>query len=505
MIHHIKSLYADGAGLSIRAIAQQLDISRNTVRKYLRMNEEQIGTRLDDPSRVKRLDTYREQIIHQLQQYPRLSAVKVLRKLRAQGVETTFSDRTVRRYIEELKKTVAVRQPRYYMPVLDMVPGVQCQVDPGELRGVSIGGREQTVYFVVFVLSYSRLMHVSVSEHPITTVDFIQMHDAALRYFGGRPEECVYDQTKLVVIREEYRELTLNQQFNEYASRAGFSIRACEGYDPESKGRVESGVKYVKGNALYGERFDDWAHLRNYLNDWLDTIANVRIHGTTGVEPSRLYEQDERCKMLPYISPVLAIFDDKPTTRKADKTGLISWKSNKYSVPQLYQRCDVGVSANNGELLVCDLDTGEPLARHTLCMEKGVVIRNTDHYRDRTQQITDYEQAIANNIGTDYGQQLCALLKQTSPKIYKDQLAGAGQVLSQHTQLADTVLQHVLQRPRLSVTGLRDLLQVYTQNGDRLEEKTNESAGSSDCQSLACYAGLTGPATATQEVHHELH
>jgi len=346
-------------------------------------------------------------------------------------------------------------------------------------------------------------MHVSVSDHPITTADFIQMHDAAFRYFGGRPEECVYDQTKLVVIREEYRELTLNQQFNEYASRAGFSIRACEGYDPESKGRVESGVKYVKGNALYGERFDDWTHLRSYLNDWLDTIANVRIHGTTGIKPSTLYEEDERCKMLPYNSPASVIFNDKPTTRKADKTGLISWKSNKYSVPQAYQRCDVGVSAGNSELLVCDLDTGEQIARHTPCMEKGVVVRNTDHYRDRTQQITDYEQAIASSIGTDYGQQLCALLKLTSPKRYKDQLAGAGQILSQHAQLPDKVLQHVLQRPRLSATGLRDLLQVYTQNSDRLEEKTSKPAGSGDAQSLACYAGLTG--TATQENHHELH
>lgn len=201
--------------------------------------------------------------------------------------------------------------------------------------------------------------------------------------------------------------------------------------------------------------------------------------------------------MLPYISPALAIFDDNPTTRKADKTGLISWKSNKYSVPQAYQRCDVGVSDGNEQLLVRDLNTGEQIARHTLSMEKGAVIRNTDHYRDRTQQITDYEQAIANNIGPDYGQQLCALLKLTSPKIYKDQLAGAGQVLKQHTQLPDTLLQHVLQRPRLSVTGLRDLLQVYTQNSDRLEEKTNKPAGSGDCQSLACYAELTGSATAT--------
>ena len=188
MIHHIKSLYADGQGQSIRAIAAQLKVSRNTVRKYLRLNEAQISQHLEDPSRTKRLDAYREQIVHELQRYPKLSAVKVLRKLRGQGVETAFSDRTMRRYIEELRQSVAIRQARYYMPVMDMVPGVQCQVDPGELRGVSIGSKQCTVYFVVFVLSYSRLMHVSVCDRPICTPEFIRMHDSAFRYFGGRPE-----------------------------------------------------------------------------------------------------------------------------------------------------------------------------------------------------------------------------------------------------------------------------------------------------------------------------
>lgn len=500
MIHHIKSLYADGEGQSIRAIAEQLQISRNTVRKYLRLNEEQISSRLDDPTRVKRLDAYRDQIIHQLQLYPRLSAVKVLRKLRAQGIETAFSDRSVRRYIRELKQTVAVKQPRYYMPVMDMVPGVQCQVDPGELRGVSIGGKEQTVYFAVFVLSYSRLMHVSVSDRPITTSKFIQMHDTAFRYFGGCPEECVYDQTKLVVIREEFRELTLNQRFSEYASHARFNIRACEGYDPESKGKVEAGVKYVQGNGLYGERFDDWAHLRSYLNDWLDTTANQRIHGTTGVAPMQLYNQDERARMQPYLTPSFIGTDNSSVTRKVDKTGLIAWKSNKYSVPQVYQRCRIGVSDTGGELLVTDLDSGKEITRHTLCLEKGVVIRNTDHYRDRARQVAEYEQAIVNRIGSDFGQQLCALLKLSSPKIYKDQLAGAGRILGKHTQVPDTVLQHVLLRPRLNVSGLRDYLEAYTENSDRLEAVPPLPPSGSENKALECYANLTA-----KEVRHELH
>lgn len=500
MIHHIKSLYADGQGQSIRSIAAQLKISRNTVRKYLRLDEAEISQQREDPSRSKRLDDYREQIVHQLQRYPRLSAVKVLRKLRSQGVEIAVSDRTLRRYIETLRESVTIKQARYYMPVMDMVPGVQCQVDPGELRGVLIGGKECTVYFVVFVLSYSRLMHVGLSDRPITTSDFIRMHDSAFRYFGGCPEECVYDQTKLVVIREEYRELTLNERFSEYASHARFNIRACEGYDPESKGKVEAGVKYVKGNALYGESFDDWIHLRSYVADWLDTIANIRLHGTTGIAPQLLYDNDERNTMQPYLTPVI-LDAATPITRKVDKTGLISWKSNKYSVPMAYQRCTVGVRDGDSQLHVDDLETGLEITCHTLSLEKGIVIRNTDHYRDRAQQITDYEQAIVACIGDDFGNQLCALLKITSPKIYKDQLAGAGRILTQHIELPATVLDRVLSRPQLSATGLRDYLDAYAANSERLEvpQPCLLTKPSGDSR-LARYASLTA-----QENQHELH
>jgi len=252
MIHKIKSLYDNGNGLGKKAIARQLNISKNTVRKYLAMDEEAISTYLSEADRHKKLDNYRDYIVHLLESFPLLSAVKVQRKLQSKYPELTLSSRTIRRYVKRLKETVASKPIRHYQPVLDHVPGEQCQVDPGELRGVLIKGVEATVHFVVFVLSFSRLMYVALSPKPINTERFIQMHDEAFRYFGGVSSECVYDQTKLVVIKEEYRELVVNDRFNEYASHAGFSIRACEGYDPESKGKVEAGVKYVKGNALYG-------------------------------------------------------------------------------------------------------------------------------------------------------------------------------------------------------------------------------------------------------------
>lgn len=243
MIHKIKAMYDCGNGSSIRAIAETLKVSRNTVRKYLRWDEVAIGEALSHPERTKRLDTYRDYLTYLLRRYPRLSAPKVLRKLREQAPELVVSERSLRRYLEQLKHTVACAQRRYYEPVIDSVPGVQCQVDGGELRQVRIGGLEHVVYFVVFVLSYSRLMYVSASARPIDTATLMRMHDAAFRYFGGVVQECLYDQTKLVVLNEEFRELTLNGRFAQYATVAGFAVRACEGYDPESKGKVEAGVK----------------------------------------------------------------------------------------------------------------------------------------------------------------------------------------------------------------------------------------------------------------------
>ena len=278
MIHKIKALYNEGAGMSIRGIARRLGVSRNTVRKYLAMSEEEIQARQSNRERSKILDPHRDYIRHLMKSFPGLSAVKIHRKLKEKHPDLPVSIRTVRRYVAGLKHTSTLKQERYYEPVLDMVPGVQCQVDPGELRGVLVAGRPTTVYFVVFVLSYSRLMYVGLSPRPIDTGTFIRMHDAAFRYFGGRPEECVYDQTRLVVIGERYRELTLNEQFHGYATAAGFRIRACEGYDPESKGKVEAGVRYVKGNALAGEQFNSWSDLEAYMAEWLQR-QGARHHG----------------------------------------------------------------------------------------------------------------------------------------------------------------------------------------------------------------------------------
>jgi len=288
------------------------------------------------------------------------------------------------------------------------------------------------------------------------------------------PEECVYDQTKLVVISETFRELNLNQHFYQYATTAGFRIHACEGYDPESKGKVEAGVKYAKQNGLYGETFANWTDLEQCFSDWLDNTANQRVHGSTGKQPQTYYEQAEKSHMLAYLTPscVQPVSSEIGVTRKADKTGLIAWQSNKYSVPMIYQRARVGVKTQHGKLLICDLDTQVIIAEHLICLEKGQVIKNTHHYRDKAIRIENLEADILHCLGhAENSVALCALLKTSSPKIYKDQLLGAKQILNAHSEQYGKIdaqfLSRLIDTPRLTATGLRDRLAAFQQHSER--------------------------------------
>lgn len=505
VIHKIKALYDNGEGASIHAIGEELGISRNTVRKYLRLDEQAIGQAQSDRERQKRLDAHRDTIVHLLQSYPRLSAVKVARKLTEKVGPLEVSGRTIRRYVQVLKQTVATRARRYYEPVVDDLPGVQCQVDPGELRGVVIGDTEQTVYFVVFVLSYSRLMYVGVSFTPLDTERFIRLHDEALRYFGGRVEECVYDQTKMVVLAEEFRELTLNARFYEYATTAGFRVHACEGYDPQSKGKVEAGVKYVKQDCLYGETFADRDGLRRYVHEWLEAVANRRVHGTTGRQPAEHFEAEEKAHLRAYLTPGCVQPQASGERRKADKTGLISWQANKYSVPMAYQSAVVGVSVLEAQLRICDLESGELIATHPLSTAKGQVIKNTHHYRDHSQRITDLETAIQDLVGQAVGERLCRVLKATSPRIYKDQLVAVWRLLSQPEGIDPELMERLSRRAELTATTLKRYLEAEQRAQARGRGEPPGTALPDNAPLLSPYARLIRPdvRSSGQEVTHE--
>ncbi|MCA1772308.1 MAG: IS21 family transposase [Halomonas sp.] len=478
MIHKIKAMHDNGEGMTLRAISRELNISRNTVKKYLEMDEQSVSVMLAEPSRVKWLDNYRDFLINQLQAYPRLSAVKLMRRLKMKVGQLKISDRSIRRYVKKLKQEVALGQHRYYEPIIETVPGVQCQVDPGELSQVLISGEPQTVYFVVFVLSFSRLMYVGVSLKPLNTLRFIEMHNEAFRYFGGVTQECVYDQTKMVVLHEQYRELELNARFHQYATTTGLRIHACEGFDPESKGKVEAGVKYVKQNCLYGETFTNESALREHVRQWLDEVANQRTHGTTNQRPQYHYDHFERSHMLHYQPSMVQLCNDNLLTRQVDKTGLISWRSNKYSVPMVWQQNRIAVSEQDGKLLLHEPATGEVIAEHTVSLEKGQIIKNRDHYRDKTQAVEVLEAELQALLSGDHGLAIAALLKATMPRFYKDQLRGAIDILKQHDVLPEGLMAYILARDNLTATQLRDHIIAWksAQVRGRVDDSSHNSS-----------------------------
>ena len=219
------------------------------------------------------------------------------------------------------------------------------------------------------------------------------------------------------------------------------------------------------------------------------------------------YDREEKVKMQPYLTPsCLPNKSAASETRQVDKTSLISWQSNKYSVPMAYQSAKVGVAAHAGQLLINDLASGDLIAEHVISLEKGQIIKNTHHYRDRQQRVEALEAALEQQLGDSAGQRLCALLKATSPKIYKDQLLGAKQIIATHTLhyggISADLLERILTAPRLTATQLRAMLEAYQLNPERLSTAlADQPDPEHSFMALAHYAVLNGQLTGQGESH----
>jgi len=284
-------------GESVRAIARQLDCSRNTVRRYLRDQAAQrYGPR--EP-RACKLDDYKSYLHERVgQARPRwIPATVLLREIQERGYTGGISQ--LKAWLSPLKKNEPEPLVRFETP-----PGQQMQADFTYVRR----GRDPLLALVA-TLGYSRASYVkfvACSGEDVATLC------AGLReafdYFGGVPEHVLFDNTKAVVIeRDAYGEgqHRWNAELRELAESCGFKPRLCRPYRAKTKGKVERFNSYLKGSFLVplaatleasGLRLD--AHLANvHVRRWLDEVANARVHATTRAVPAvRLAE--ERAVML---------------------------------------------------------------------------------------------------------------------------------------------------------------------------------------------------------------
>lgn len=347
----IKELYRKG--VSISGIARQTGRDRKTIRKLV------TAPLLPEPKERKPKTRLIDPYVPYLQQ--RMSeGVFNARKLYHEILTQGYPGKET-----QLRAFVHDHRPPRTPPAtvrFETPPGLQGQVDWGHFGFIRHQGRTCKLYAFVLTLSWSRAMYL----HFTTSLDFtwfIRCHLHAFEYLGGFPRRLLYDNLKSVV---EWHPpdgpVTWNPRFLDFADVAGFSPQACKPYRPQTKGKVESGVKYVRGNFWPGLHFSDLEDLNAQAVHWLNTVANCRIHGTTGEVPfARLPKEGLQPldRALSYDTSIRAV-------RRASRDCVISYQSNLYSVPAAYAGQSLQVKVTEQEDVIICSSSGQEIARHHL-------------------------------------------------------------------------------------------------------------------------------------------
>jgi transposase len=234
---------------------------------------------------------------------------------------------TVKRFIaplRELQAAAEITQTRFETP-----PGQQSQIDWGESRVVFRGGA-RTVHFFVLTLGFSRRAFYGASADQ-RLAQLLDAHERAFEHFGGHTREHLYDRPRTICYPDAGGKVVWNPTFKAFADYWGFEPRVCRPYRARTKGKVESGVKYLKRNFLPGRLFIDIVDLGEQLTEWNATIADQRIHGTTHELPAVRFER-ERPALLPISAqPAFALAARRSRIVASDY--LVSVETNRYSVP----------------------------------------------------------------------------------------------------------------------------------------------------------------------------
>jgi hypothetical protein len=269
--------------------------------------------------------------------------------------------------------TIRPQESREYKPY-ETLPGEQAQIDWGHMGEIVENGQRKKLYAFVFCLGWSRQRYVEFITS-LNSAVFNGCVHRALNYVGGVPETILFDNAKTVVSERVGTAIRFNENLMHIALKYGFTPKACWVNDAESKGKVESNVKYVKRGFFYARDFTSVANLNNQAMEWLETVANAKTHGTTGCIPAeQLKKEQEYLKPLPPIKEALPVTEK----RKATKTALISINANKYSVPAHFARKTVSYLRYEDRIEI--LDDKSVVAKHQLARGKNQTIINDDHY-----------------------------------------------------------------------------------------------------------------------------
>jgi transposase len=348
-------------GEQVKAIARELGLDKKKIKRW-----RQRGAWRPRAPRVyaRAIDAHRP-FLERRGPEVGWNGVVLLRELRAQGFTGGYQQ--VQRALQPLRTTRqwAARATMRF----ETGPGEQAQIDFGQLQ-VWIAEVETPVHFFVFTLGFSRraVAYAYRNERLDTLLDG---HERALRHFGGVPLTCLYDNPRTITTGRSAGHVLWHPRFEDFARYYGFTPRACQPYRARTKGKVESGVKYVKRNALAGRRFATWATLEAWLEEWATTVSDVRVHGTTHERPIDRFARETLTPLG--AQPPYHFTASRRRIVAAD--ALVAIAAGRYSVPVRYvgQTVNVRETATHYVIMAGDTCVAQhaKAGRHAVVMEPG--------------------------------------------------------------------------------------------------------------------------------------
>jgi len=352
-------------GLNISQISRTTGYHRNTVRKYL------AAQTLPAPAfrgpRQSKLDPFKAYIQQRITEYP-LSAARIYREIQEMGYDGKCT--IVKDYI----RTIRPRETLQAVLRYETKPGVQAQVDWGECNRIEEDGHSHKLSCFSMILGYSRMrfMEFTLSTDVYT---LIQCHLHAFDYFGGYTEEILYDNIKTVILKRALRasDHQWNAKFEDFFSHYGFIPRLCRPYCPQTKGKVENSIGYLKRDFLLGGTFTSLDDMNRQLLQWLNRI-NATPHGTTNEIPFDRLNQ-ENLKPMTGVPPYPLRREEH---RKISREAYVSYRGNRYSVPYRYAGRDAVLELQDNQMTV-RVGT-EAVCSHTIVPGHARVIREKEHF-----------------------------------------------------------------------------------------------------------------------------
>jgi transposase len=358
-IRHLK----EQEGLNAHQIAGELAMDPRTVAKWL--TRERFCPRKASP-RSSKIDPFKNEIARMLQTHA-FTAAQILVRIRGQGFAGGYS--IVKDYVRSIRPP---KSPAYL--TLAFAPGECAQVDWGSYGSVAVGNTRRRLSFFVMVLCYSRMLYCEFTVSQ-SMEHFLCCHKNAFDFFGCAPKKIMVDNLKSAVLRRILgRPPVFNPKYLDFANHYGFTIAACNVGRGNEKGRVENAVGYVKKNFLAGLDIPDFAAIAPAARNWLETVANVRIHGETRKKPVELFEAERPC-LLP-----LPINDFDIATvcpQRASSQFRITLDTNRYSVPAEYAGRALTVKTDPERICVYAGD--DLIARHIRSYERYQDFEDPDH------------------------------------------------------------------------------------------------------------------------------